>query len=85
MKKKLFFVGTLVILSSCGSKDNQFCSCLKAGDELNAHSVQLFDGNISKEKAEKQQKLIKAKKEACKNYETMTGPEMLKRKKECAE
>ena len=85
MKKTLFFVSVLAIISSCTSKDNQFCTCLKAGEELNAHSVQLFDGNISKEKAEKQQKLIEAKKEACKNYETMTGPEMLERKKEYAE
>jgi hypothetical protein len=86
MKKALFFVGLIAVLSSCGSgKDEQFCKCLKAGDDLNAHSVELFDGDITKEQAEKQQKLIKTKKQACENYETMKGPEMLERKKKCAE
>lgn len=82
----MFFVGIVIMFASCkSSNDEQFCKCLKAGDALNDHSVTLFEGEINKEKANKQQELIKAKKEACKNYESMTGPEMLKRKKECAQ
>lgn len=82
----MLIFGAIVLLNSCGSnKDEQFCKCLNASDELNAHSVELFEGEVSKERAEKQQSLIKAKKEACKNYETMTGPEMMERKKECVE
>lgn len=86
MKKIVIIVGAIAFLSSCvAKKDEQFCKCLKASDDLNAHSVELFEGDITKVQADKQQDLIKAKKEACKNYETMTGPEMLERKKECAE
>jgi hypothetical protein len=58
---------------------------MKASEELNEHSLKLFEGNISKDQAEKQQEFIKRKKEACKKYETMTGAEMMKRKQECEE
>ena len=85
MKNLAFCIGLIAFLGACGSgKDEQFCKCLEASDQLNAHSVELFSGSISSEQAEKQQQLIKAKKEACKNYEKMTGPEMLERKKECS-
>jgi hypothetical protein len=85
MKNLAFCFGLIGFFSACGSgKDEQFCKCLEASDQLNAHSVELFSGDISSEQAEKQQQLIKTKKEVCKKYENMTGPEMLERKKECS-
>lgn len=50
------------MLSSCNTKDEQFCKCLKAGEELNDFSSKLFSGDITAEKAEKLKGLKEAKK-----------------------
>ena len=80
--KKLLFVSAL-ILASCSGKDAQFCKCLEAGEALNNFSSQLFDDEMDQTKADQLKQLKDAKKEACANYQTMNGDEMLKRKKEC--
>lgn len=81
---KLTFLFTLLILASCSSKDEQFCNCLKAGDELNTFSSKLFDNKvITPELHRKMQTLKAAKTKACQNYQTMDGKKMLELKEEC--
>lgn len=81
--KNLLIISTILILSACNSKDEQFCECLKAGEELNVYSSSLLQEEITKEKSDKLKNLKKLKTEACKDYQTMDGPEMLKKKAEC--
>lgn len=85
MKKYVFALFIFAGLFSCNSTDQQFCECLAVGDELNTYSAELLKGDVTKEQAE-ELKIIKArKKKACAAYENMSGPEMLKKKSECAE
>lgn len=81
MKKFLFVV--VLIVASCSGKDDQFCKCLEAGEALNNYSTELFNQEMDQSKADRLKELKNAKKEACANYQTMSGEEMLKRKKEC--
>ncbi|MES2800232.1 MAG: hypothetical protein V4638_09475 [Bacteroidota bacterium] len=85
--KSAISICTLVVLfSACSSeKDQVFCDCMTAGEELNNHSKKLLEGAVTQEMADKQQVLLKTKKEKCKNYQTMSGPEMQKRKEACKE
>jgi hypothetical protein len=85
MKKYVLTLFVIAALSSCNSTDQKFCECLAVGDELNNYSAELLKGEVTKEQAE-ELKIIKArKKKACAAYENMSGPEMLKRKSQCAE
>jgi hypothetical protein len=85
MKKYVLTLLLFTGLSACSSTDQQFCDCLSVGDELNNYSAELLKGEVTKEQAE-ELKIIKArKKKACAAYENMSGPEMLKRKSQCAE
>lgn len=72
-----------IILFSCSSKDQEFCNCLKAGEELNDFSATLFTKDITKKEADKLKSLKATQKSKCANYQTMTGAEMLKRMNEC--
>lgn len=88
LMNKIIFSALILtsLLASCtGSKDEQFCKCLKASEELNSFSSELLSGSVDQTKADKLNALKSAKKEACKDYSTMDGEEMLKRKKECTE
>lgn len=73
------------MLSACSSKDEQFCKCLKAGEELNDFSSKLFSGEITSEKAEKLKGLKSVKKNECVDYQIMSGKEMLAKKASCKE
>ena len=73
------------MLSACSSKDEQFCKCLKAGEELNDYSSKLFSGEITTEKAEKLKSLKEVKKKECVDYQMMSGKEMLEKKASCKE
>ena len=81
MKRTLIFTGLLLL--SCSGKDTQFCKCLEAGEALNNFSSELFQKDMDQSKADELNKLKEAKQKACANYQTMSGEEMLKRKKEC--
>lgn len=82
MKKTLFPV-LILLLTACGSKDEQFCKCLNAGEELNTYSNKLLTEEVTQEKADKLKALKDTKKKECADYQTMMGDEMLKRKAEC--
>ncbi|OFZ14896.1 MAG: hypothetical protein A3D92_04195 [Bacteroidetes bacterium RIFCSPHIGHO2_02_FULL_44_7] len=74
-----------LILSACSTKDEQFCECLKAGDELNKVTAKFMSEIPTDKDAKKIQELKKEKNEACKNYIEMSGEEMRKRKTDCEE
>lgn len=81
--KKALISGMVLLLTACNSKDDQFCKCLKAGEELNAYSNKLLTEEVTQEKADKLKVLKDTKKKECADYQTMKGDEMLKRKAEC--
>jgi hypothetical protein len=81
--KRFLFIALPIILAACSSKDEQFCKCLSAGQELNDFSAKMLTEEVTKEKANKMQQLKEAKKKECVDYQTMLGDEMLKRKAEC--
>ena len=81
---KLFIaLSIIIILTSCSSKDHQFCDCLKAGDELNQYSSKLFNKVITPKLHKEMMELKDKKKAACKNYQTMSGAKMLELQEEC--
>lgn len=81
--KKTLFVVTMLLLTACGSKDNQFCECLKAGEELNEYAASLFEEEVNNGKAQKLKHLKDNQLKECANYQTMKGEDMLARKAEC--
>lgn len=81
--KKALISGMVLLLTACNSKDDQFCKCLKAGEDLNAYSNKLLTEEVTQEKADKLKVLKDTKKKECADYQTMKGDEMLKRKAEC--
>lgn len=82
MKKLLVFV-VVAGLFSCSSKDDQFCKCMQAGEELNEFSAKMLSEEVTAEKAAKMKELKEIKKKECVDYQTMMGDEMLKRKANC--
>lgn len=84
---KLLIISVVLggLLSSCSSEDTQFCECMKVSKELNDLSAEVLETGADEKKAEEHHKLNDQKKKMCKEYETMSGEEMLKRKKNCEE
>jgi len=64
-------------------KDEQFCECLKATDDLNDVSSKLMEGDISEEDRKQVKELTATKKKLCEKYETMSGKDNAKRKELC--
>ena len=81
--KFLFLFVIIVVFNSCSSKDEQFCKCLKSGEELNNFSKTLFDKEITPAIKIKMKALRKATKSACKNYTKMGKEKMLELKEAC--
>lgn len=83
MKKVL--VISVLFLTACSSRDEQFCECLQAGDALNKESQKFMSELPTEEDAARINELKQEKTDACKNYTEMAGDEMRRKKKECAE
>jgi len=81
--KKIIIITSLLALTACNSKDQKFCECLKAGEQLNNFSSTLFNNDITPEMKRKMERLKKEKNDACKDYELMSGDKMLELKKAC--
>ena len=80
----LLLLFTSLILFSCSQKDEKFCACIKESESLNTLNQKILRGeSITSESIKEVKDQIKRKKDACKDYEYMTGPEMLKLKKSC--
>jgi hypothetical protein len=76
-------VFALVVLASCGGKDEKFCKCLEVSETLNSMANSALNKEVT-EKSAKDLKALKARKKAlCADYEVMGGPEMLKLKAAC--
>lgn len=63
--------------------DPQFCKCMQSSDALSSFSSNLLKGDATKADADKMKTLLEAKTKDCKNYQKMSGEEMLKRKASC--
>ncbi len=73
----------ILLLASCSHKDEQFCTCLSAGKELNEYTQQFFEKEPSKEDEIKIFDLKAKKTEACKDYQMMAGDKMRQKKADC--
>lgn len=80
--KKITIIA-LLFLASCSSKDEQFCTCLTAGEELNEYTQQFFEKEPSKEDEAKISEMKAKKTEACKDYQMMAGDKMRQKKADC--
>lgn len=78
-----YIFGLFLLLSACASKDDQFCECLSAGDELNKETQQFFEKIPSKEDQKRIEVLKEKKNAACADYQEMGGDEMRKLKEAC--
>lgn len=79
--KKLTFI-SIVLLASCSQKDEAFCNCISVADDFEKESAAILNGE--KEVDEKVFRKLKQEKEmACKDYLTMSGEVMLKKKETC--
>lgn len=85
--KGFFAVSLLVLVACSGSegdeKDEQFCKCMEAGEALNAFSETIWKKTPTAEDASKMNELKANKEKECKDYQTMDGKEMIKRKEKC--
>lgn len=81
--KTFYYIVATISLFSCTSKDQQFCDCLKAGEDLNNKTKIVFNQVVTQKLHKEIQDLKAKKKSACENYQTMSGKKMLELKKEC--
>ena len=81
------FIPLVFVLAACGSGEKTpFCKCMEAGDELNAYSAEILDkSEIDEETESKMSKLKATKDKLCKDYENMSGAEMLELREDCTE
>lgn len=79
----LFFLFGIT-LTSCGGKDT-ICDCIEAGEKLNKESHKLLTKTPTEADAKKMKELKKVKEQKCKDFQTMSGEEMLERKATCGE
>ena len=78
--KKLFII--TLILTACSSKDEQFCKCLDISEEFNVAANNLLNEKTGLN-PEELIALRKKKDDACKNYVSTPGDELLELKKGC--
>ncbi len=80
----LLLLSLSLILFSCSPKDEKFCACIKESESLNSLNQKILRGeSINSESIKEVKDQINRKKDACKDYEYMIGPEMLELKKSC--
>jgi hypothetical protein len=80
---KYLYLIALLFLFSCKSKDEKMCACLESGEKLNDFSSSILVKEISESDLKEMEKLKNDKKLKCKDYQTMSGEEMLKKKASC--
>jgi hypothetical protein len=74
---------TLVILASCGGKDEKFCKCLEVSETFNSMSNDALTKEVTPKSAKEMKAMKAKKKKLCADYEYMAGPEMLELKEAC--
>lgn len=70
-----------LIFSSCS--EDSICDCIRASDELTNKYDQLRTEKLTTTGQKEVKELIKTKKAKCKEFELMSGPEMMERKASC--
>ncbi len=70
-----------LILTSCG--EDSICDCIRASDALTNKYEELRTKKFSAQGQKEVKELIKTKKAKCKEFEQMSGPEMMERKASC--
>lgn len=83
MQRLILICSLFWIIGACSSKDEAFCNCLKAGEAFNAQSERMLEDQTNPAEREKYKQLRKKKEESCRDYRTMDGPTMLKKKQAC--
>ena len=84
MLKSLYIGGfALVVLASCGAKDEKFCKCLEVSETLNTLSNDALTQEVTSKSAKEMKAMKAKKKKLCSDYEVMGGPEMLELKEAC--
>lgn len=83
MKLPIFAISALsfLILSSCS--EDSICDCIRASDELTNKYDQLRTKELTAKGQKEVKELLKTKKAKCKEFELMSGPEMMERKASC--
>jgi hypothetical protein len=83
MKVQIFAVFALfsVVISSCS--EDSICECIRASDQLNSKYDQLRTEKLSVKGQKEVKELLQTKKAKCKEFEQMSGPEMMERKASC--
>lgn len=82
---KYILTAFIFCLFACSQRDQKMCDCLDSGDKLNKFSSKLLLREASSKDVAEMQKLKADKNKKCKDYQTMSGEEMLKKKATCAE
>lgn len=82
---KLRFLAFLTIsalyLTSCS--EDSICDCIRSSDELTAKYDELRTQKLTEKGQKEVKELIEKKKAKCKEFEQMSGPEMMERKASC--
>jgi len=73
----------LFCMVSCSSGDRKMCDCLEAGQQLNDYAAKILMEDVSAEQADKLKQLKSEQAVKCKDFQRMSGEEMLKRKAAC--
>lgn len=79
---RLGFFILILLISSCKS-DQKICKCLEAGDKLNRLSAELLEKEVTVSQKSEMKKLKANQELLCKDFQEMSGEEMLKRKAGC--
>ena len=77
------FTALSFVLLACGSKDTKMCDCLEVSDRLNQLSSELLINDVTPAQKKEMKSLQKQKDKKCKDFQTMSGEEMLKLKEDC--
>ncbi len=84
--KQIKFIGIVLFLvfQGCTSED-KICTCIKNSDAVLKKYDELRGKNITDSDKKALVKLIETKKASCKEFEQMSGPEMMERKSTCTQ
>jgi hypothetical protein len=85
MIKISFTIFSIAVLMSCSSKkDEQFCSCLSASEDLNKASKQLLRSTrVEDSKVQELGELREKKEKACASYTKITAEESRELRSAC--
>lgn len=84
MKLRLLICTILLLSSTSCSREDAICECIRASEELSNYSSKVLKGTEKIEDAKiKLDTLRKTRNIKCEDYQTMSGEQMLKKKKTC--